>query len=112
MTTTYRAQPDGIPIIDKSPNAVLDYPFNWAAAAPVGPWLDLAAGETIVSKTIVVTTGITVQSSPLTPPGAGTVVTVWLVGGTAGTVYTVTCQVVTSAGRTDERSIKVNVVKR
>ena len=110
MTTTYRAQPDGIPIIDKSPNAVLDYPFNWAAAAPIGPWLDLAAGETIVSKTIVATAGITVQSSPISP--GGTVVTNWLAGGTLGTIYTVTCQIVSSAGRTDERSIKVNVVKR
>jgi hypothetical protein len=37
---------------------------------------------------------------------------VWLAGGTVETRYSITCRVTTSAGRTDERTIKVTVVQR
>lgn len=97
----------------KDPSAVLDYKFDWAAltngtTGGASDWL--ASGETISTRTITATTGITVDSSSLTD--TNTSVTVWLSGGTANTVYTVTCQIVTSAGRTDERSIIVEVVNR
>lgn len=86
----------------KDPSAVLDYKFDWSS------WL--ATGETISSHTITADTGITVDSSSLTD--TNTSVTVWLSGGTAETSYTVTCQVVTSASRTDERSITIRVKDR
>ena len=110
MTTKFVTQSDGIPIIDKAPNEVLDYPVDWAADAPIGPWL--SSGETISSVLVSADTGITVQSSSLSPLGNATKVIVWLAGGTIGTTYTVTVKIVTSAARTAERSFRVRVVKR
>jgi len=84
----------------KDPDATLDFAFDWSA------WL--ATGETIADHTITAQAGITVESSS----EAAGVVTVWLSGGTAVTVYTVACEVTTSAGRVDERTISVQVVQR
>ena len=80
----------------KDPNAVLDYVFDWSA------YLD--TGETISSYTITVQTGITKNSDS---QAAGKV-TVWMSGGTDGTMYSVACRIVTSAGRTDERTMFIN----
>ena len=92
----------------KDPSEVLDYVFDWAPltngrTGAISDWL--TSGETIVSRTITAETGITVDSSSITD--SNTSVTVWLSGGTAGENYIVTCTIVTSAGRTAERSIKV-----
>lgn len=84
----------------KDANAVLDWEFDWS------DWLD--AGETISSHTMTVGTGLVKDSSA----NSTTAVTVWLSGGTSGTTYTVTCRVVTSASRTDERSIAIAVTDR
>jgi hypothetical protein len=84
-------------IFAKDPNAVLDYQFNWAG------WL--TGSETIASHTIVAETGITVASSS----GTTTAVTVWLSGGTVKNNYNVTCRIVTSAGRTDDRTAVIIV---
>jgi hypothetical protein len=86
----------------KDPSAVLDYVFDWSA------WL--TDGETISTRTITATTGITVASSAIT--GSSTTVTVWLSGGTAGATYYVTCAIVTSASRTDERTVTIRVTNR
>lgn len=86
----------------KDPDAVLDWKFDWAS------WL--ADGETIVSHTVAADDGITVDSSNVTDDD--TSVTAWLSGGTDGTRYSVTCRVVTSAGRTDDRTITVYVRER
>ena len=97
----------------KDPDAVLDYKFDWAASTNGSgdtDWLDTTNGETIASHTITADTGITVDSSSITD--TNTSVTVWLSSGTAGTDYTVTCQIVTSASRTDDRSITVKVYER
>ena len=87
---------------DKAPAAVLDFKFDWS------DWL--ATGETISTRTVTVSTGITKDSDSITD--TSTSVTVWLSGGTAGTSYTVTCQIVTSGSRTDERSITISVADR
>lgn len=84
----------------KDPSAVLDWTFDWSN------WL--AAAETITDHTITADTGITVDSST---EDAG-VVTVWLSGGTARIDYRVSCLITTSAGRTDERSIMIQVEDR
>jgi hypothetical protein len=83
----------------KDPSAVLDYSFDWSA------WL--AEGETISTATITAT-GLTVSSQSI----LNGVVTFWLSGGIAGTGYSVSCLVVTSAGRTDERTIKIECDNR
>lgn len=88
-------------VYQKDPSAVLDWAFSWAS------WL--ATSETISSQTV------TVSPSGLTagiPTQADGVVTVWLSSGAAGVRYTVTCNIVTNAGRTDERSIYVDCLDR
>ena len=82
----------------KDPAAVLDYDFDFATNY-------LAGGETISSETVTAEAGLTVDSYS----ESSGVVTAWLSGGTASQDYTVTCQIVTSASRTDERSITIQV---
>lgn len=80
----------------KDPDAVLDYAFDWEEY-----WLE--SGETIASHTITVQTGITKDSDS----ESDGIVTVWLSGGTAGSTYEVACEIVTTNGRTDERTISI-----
>jgi hypothetical protein len=89
-------------VFSKDPNAVLDWRFDWSG------WL--ADAETITSHTVTAATGLTVDSSLTTDDD--TSVTAWLSGGTAGTRYTVTCHIVTSASRADDRLINVDVRER
>jgi hypothetical protein len=98
----------------KDPRAVLDYAFLWQG------WL--AADETITAHTITPSAAtITVDSSSVNAAAVtldsveqkiGSVVTVWLSGGTADTIYVISCRVTTSAGRTDERSFRLIVRDR
>lgn len=81
------------------PDAVLDYSFDWSA------WL--SDTETIDSHEFVTTDGITVDSSTETSG----VVTAWLSGAT-GTRQKVTCRITTDQGRTDDRTITLNVRER
>ena len=83
----------------KDAGAVLDYAWNWAT------WLDT---DEIASHTVTVPTGLTLDSSTNT----ATAVTAWLSGGTEGSDYTVACEIVTDAGRTDERSVIIKVRQR
>lgn len=80
----------------KDPDAVLDYAFDWEEY-----WL--GSSETIASHTITVQTGITKDSDS----ESDGIVTVWLSGGTAGNTYEVACEIVTTSGRTDERTISI-----
>lgn len=86
--------------VRKDPQAVLDYGFDWSI------WL--AAGETIGTSSWTVEAGITKDSDTKDD----TTTTIWLSGGTAGEDYTVTNNIVTSASRTDERSIIVSARER
>ena len=95
----------------KDPDAVLDYKFDWKDSTNgTGDSDWLASGETIASHTIDEDTGITVDSSAQTD--TNTSVTVWLSGGTAGVSYAVRCEIVTSASRTDERTMLIVVEER
>lgn len=84
----------------KDPDAALDWQFNWA------DWLE--DGETITSSSFESDPGITITSVG----HDDTVATVWLSGGTAGSVYRVTNRVVTSQSRTDDKSINIRVTER
>lgn len=98
----------------KDPQAVLDYAFLWQ------DWL--AAGETITAHTITASaTTITVDSSSVNAAAVtldsveqkiGSVVTIWLSGGTANTGYVISCRITTNAGRIDERSFKLTIRDR
>jgi hypothetical protein len=93
---TYVIGPRGFPLWEKDPQAVKDYQLDWTA------WL---AGDTVSSHTVTVETGLTKDSDSR----ALGVVTVWLSGGTKGRTYKVTCRVVTTNGRTDERTVEILV---
>ena len=80
----------------KDPDAVLEYINDWSA------WL---VSDTISTSTWVVPTGITKDSDTKTTTSA----TIWLSGGTAGTDYSIVNRIVTAAGRTDDRTIKVRI---
>ena len=84
----------------QDPEAVLDHSWDWSA------WL--ADAETISSYVVTVPAGMTLASHS----EASGVVTAWVSGGTVGTTYRLECKIVTSAGRTDERSIKIRVDER
>lgn len=84
----------------KDPDAELDYQFNWS------DWLGV--GETISSASFTADAGLTVDSTG----HDDTVATIWVSGGTAGNVYRVTCHIVTSATRADDRSINIRVMER
>jgi hypothetical protein len=98
-------------IIEKDPDAVLDYKFDWRALTnqadgAVSDWLE--AGETITTGfSIEATNGITVDSSSRS--NSNTSITVWLSGGTVGQTYAVRCRIVTTNGRTDDRTLYIKV---
>lgn len=85
-------------------DATLDYVWQWSS------WL--AADETISEATVTADAGLTVAPTGLPTVIADKAVTAWLTGGTPGTKYGVACRITTSAGRTDERTIRVTVQNR
>ena len=99
----------------KDPDALLDYYFDWAALTNgTGDSDWLAAGETITAFDLTADAGITIVDAPAPPAltNDNTAVAFWLSGGTGGRIYVVTCQVTTSAGRVDERSMSIRVIER
>jgi len=90
----------GMPTYKKDPDAVLDYGFDWS------DWLD--TDETISASTWTVEDGITQDSESETT----SVTTIWLSGGTAGTTYRIVNEIVTSDGRTENRSMDIQVEER
>lgn len=75
------------------PNAKLDYGFDWSA------WLD--DGETIASATITPSSpDLTVHATDI----GTTTVTPTISGGVVDRRYDITCHVVTSQGREDDRT--------
>ena len=103
-------------IYKKDPNATLDYFFDWKPLTngfhgATSDWL--ASGETISSYTITAETGITLNTvAPHAHSQTGGKVTYWLSGGTSETTYTIACLIVTSASRTDERTMRISVKDR
>lgn len=84
----------------KDPNARLDYVWDWSAY--------LEDGETITEHTVTVESGDVEIDG--TPQEASGVVTAWLQGGTTRSV--VTCHIVTSEGREDDRSRTITIRER
>lgn len=84
----------------KDPDAVLDYSVNWSK------WL---AGDQIETSTWFVSDPALQLSDDL---NTTTKTTAWLAGGVAGQSYTVTNRIATSGGRTDERSLVIQVQDR
>lgn len=80
----------------KDADATLDYQINWAT------WL---GSDTITSSSWTVQTGIT----KVTDTNTTTTATIWLSGGTSGCTYAVTNRIVTTAGRTEDRTLYIAV---
>ena len=85
--------------VDKDPSADLDYVFDWSS------WVE--SGDTINSHDITLSEIILDSSSE-----SDGLVTAWISGGVAGTNYTIVCEITTSLGRTDQRSIIIRCVDR
>jgi hypothetical protein len=88
----------------KDPNASIDYSIDWDTDGY------LADGETISTSTWVVdpVAGVTTVSSS----NDTTTTTITISGGTAGQVIKLVNRIVTSAGRTDDRTITVRIEDR
>lgn len=87
----------------KDPQAVLDYATDWSA------WLQ--EGEAISSATVTTTGDLVVNPSPHAMAIEAGVVTYWLSGGSLG-LHAVTCHVITSMGRQDDRTLTITVRER
>lgn len=83
----------------KDPNATLDYGINWAE------WL---GADTIATVAWTVPAGLTQTAATNTTTSA----TIWLSGGTVGTRYAVACRITTTAGRIDDRTIRIDCVQK
>jgi len=93
--------------IPHDPDAVLEYGFDYST------WLE--ADETIEDATWTLSpTGVgalekaTVHEESITDGKC----VVWLQGGVEGVVYLATCHITTSAGRQDDRTLKIRVKQR
>jgi len=100
-TETYNVANPAKPTIAKDPNAVLDYSWDWT------DWL-APMTDAISSFTVLASSGLTVVSSAV---DAG-IVSAFLSGGVLGAVETATCRIVTTGGRTDDRTIYLRIVER
>lgn len=105
MTTTFTEGDK--PTIDKDPDAVLDYVFDW------GLWLS-DIGDTIASCDVIINDGATSTLVLDAKSNTTTMVTAWLSGGTAGTKVKVTCRITTSntPSRIEDRSVYLKIKER
>jgi len=84
----------------KDPDEVLDYQVDWSPR--------LEAGDTIISSTFIPqysTNDLVIDQQIST----ATTATVWLSGGTLGSVYTFVNRVVTDGGRTMDQSVSIQI---
>lgn len=104
MADTYTVGFSGMPTIDKDPDAVLDYPFDWSDyLAPIA--------DTIVSAVFVVDGtpgGLVVVSSSNDATSATAIVS----GGVLGQRERLTCRITTAGGRVDDRSVYLRIKER
>lgn len=88
-------------IIDKDPEAVLDYVFDWSQ------YLSSVA-DTINEYDVRVTGSCAIDSKT---ESDGKVIA-WVSGGTLNSVDSLTCSITTTGGRTDERTVYLKIKDR
>ena len=98
--TSFRFSQDGKTAIDKDPAATLDYSMDWSA------WL--LEIEDSISTFTVTSVGCTIQGSNKN----GNMLTAWIAGGAIGQDASVTFKIVTTGGRSDERTLFFNIKQR
>lgn len=101
MSTTFIVDADGKFQKDKRQRSRLDYGVNWA------PWLTPLV-DTIASVAWSCSPGLTLTG----PTNTTTLAQVFVTGGAVDTVEWVTCQITTTAGRIDERTVYLNILLR
>lgn len=82
----------------KDPDATLDYTFNWSS------WLS-AVSDTINNVQWVVSEGLTTEQTEYSSIAA----TIWISGGSVGSTYSISCRITTTEGRTDDRTIYIQI---
>lgn len=100
MVDTYTGGP-AKPTIEKDPDAVLDYSFDF------GPWLT-PLNDTIDSADFILETPLLEEIRVVEPLTA----VVWIKGGIPGQTHRATCRITTAAGRVDDRSIFLKIKQR
>lgn len=106
----------------KDPDSVLDYIVDFAATTngrtnngvAVADWL--SSGETISTATVTAT-NITGSDSSLTVDSSSiidtnTAVKFWLSAGTLGQIYDVVVHITTSAGREEDRTLRIVISQK
>jgi hypothetical protein len=83
----------------KDPIAVSDFTVDW------WQWL----GDDTIA-TVVWTLPVGIANAGTTSSSSTT--TIWLSGGTAGSSYSVFVTITTAGGRTEKRTIKINVIEK
>lgn len=86
----------------KDPSARLEYSWDWTL------WL-ADVSDTISSATVTVPDGLTAVGSPVVDDGF---VTQRVSGGTVDGAYRMVCQITTTGGLIDERSIHLTITER
>lgn len=84
----------------KHPSAILDYEIDWSE------WLN---GDTIVTSTWEVGTGLTIEADPA-PSYTSSTTKAWFSGGTNNTKYVFTNTITTIAGRKESKTITLHVL--
>jgi len=80
----------------KDPDATLDYKADWTL------WLK---DDIINQSSWIVPAGLTKEAEAVD----NTTATVWLSGGTLGQKYEVINRIITTAGRTDDRTLTIRI---
>lgn len=103
--------------LQKDPEAKLDYLMDFASKTNNRPgattdYLQVLDSETIVSATVVSSKPAELVVVSSTISDSNTSVLFWLDGGLVGKEYIVVVSIVTSLGREDDRSVKIQVVNK
>jgi small ligand-binding sensory domain FIST len=93
----------------KDSNATVDFVFDFAGLRNSTGYKDyLEYGETI-SSAVAISSSADLVITATNVIKNDTAVQVWLTGGVAGVVYTLTARITTSLNRIDDRSISIQV---
>jgi hypothetical protein len=94
-------------VIDKDPDALLDYSFDWTA------WLAVSdPADTITTHAASIVTGTSLTATIENSAEAGGIVTVWVSGGAAGEKVGVRCRITSASGRIDDRTVYLKIKER
>lgn len=98
--TTYNTDSAGRSVIDKDPDAILDYSID------LTDWLT-DSGDTLQNLQVIVN-GCTLMQHSFT----GAICTAWLAGGTEGQLASCTFRFSTVGGRVDDRTVYLKIKSR